>query len=371
MTKLAVRSPEVILVLLTILSTLAVWLPFLLNLNSIAGIELKETGRQVLDRYLDGPLFVVVSKTLYFPASDLYAYFNLPPEYFTSHFPLYPLLIRLFSFIGFFNSMLLITILSAIGAVLAFYFLLKEFNLSKKPFLLAAFFVFFPFRWLVYHSVGANEALFVFLSLSSFYFFRKQDFTKAGIFGALAVLTRPVGILLFPAFLAHLYFKRSPFLNSKTVAKLLLIPAALGLLTLFFAISFSPFAPFVFVNAFYLQGFLSGISAYNGAVGGEFVALLLALYSLGTLRLLEQKHYDFFAYAILYLLPFLFLSHNDFSRYLVPIAPFAIFIGFREIWESKYAKYALPLVVLAGLFYAWTTLPTNLISETVYSSIFS
>ncbi len=371
MARLEVRSPEVILVLLTISSILAVWLPFLLNSNSIAGIELQETGRQVLDRYLDGPLFVVVSKTLYAPESGLYGLFNLPPEYFTSHFPLYPMLIRLFSVIGFFNSMLLVTILSSIGAVLAFYFLLKEFNLSKKPFLLAVFFIFFPFRWLVYHSIGANEAPFVFFSLASFYFFRKQDFAKAGIVGALAVLTRPVGILLFPAFIAHLYFKRSPFLNSKVVAKLLLIPAALGALVLFFAISFSPFTPFIFINAFYLQGFLSGISAYNGAVGGEFVALLLVLYTLGALRLLEQKHYDFFVYSALYLLPFLFLSHNDFSRYLVPIAPFAVFIGFREIWENKYAKYALPLVVLAGLFYAWTTLPTNLISKTIYASIFS
>src|SRR3989344_6406518 len=371
MTKLAVRSPEVILVLLTILSTLAVWLPFLLILNSIAGIELKETGRQVLDRYLDGPLFVVVSKTLYFPASDLYAYFNLPPESSTSHFPLYPLLIRLFSFIGFFNSMLLVTILSSIGAVLAFYFLLKEFNLSKKPFLLAVFFVFFPFRWLVYHSVGANEALFVFLSLSSFYFFRKQDFTKAGIFGALAVLTRPVGILLFPAFLAHLYFKRSPFLNSKTVAKLLLIPAALGLLTLFFAISFSPFAPFVFVNAFYLQGFLSGITAYDGAVGGEFVALLMVIYGMGALRLLAQKHYEYFVYSGLLILPVLFLSHNDISRYLIPIAPFCLFLGFKEIWENKYAAYALPIIILVGLIYAWTTIPHNLVSNAAYLGLLS
>ncbi|OGZ49721.1 MAG: hypothetical protein A3C84_00890 [Candidatus Ryanbacteria bacterium RIFCSPHIGHO2_02_FULL_48_12] len=371
MPKINFRSPEVILTVLVVFSTLAVWLPFLLNLDSIAGVQLKETGRQVLDRYLDGPLFVVVSKTFYSSESDLYSYFDLPPEYFTSHFPLYPLLIRLFSFAGFFNSMLLVTLLSSIGAVLAFYFLLKDFNLSKKPFLLAVFFVFFPFRWLLYHSVGANEALFVFLSLSSFHSFRKQAFARAGIFGALATLTRPVGILLFPAFLVHLYFKNRSFLKSKAWTPFLLIPLSLCLLVLFFATKFSVFAPFVSVNAFYFQGFLSGVTAYNGAVGGEFVAVLLLLYSLGTLRLLEQKHYDFFAYSVLYLLPLLFLSHNDFSRYLLPIAPFALFIGFNEIWVSKYAKYVLPLIVLAGLFYAWTTLPTNLVSESTYRSIFS
>ncbi|MEM4255572.1 MAG: hypothetical protein QXR53_04585 [Candidatus Norongarragalinales archaeon] len=369
--KLHPNFAEAVLALLVILSAFAVWLPFLLNLNSIAGIQLEETGRQVLDRYLDGPLFVVVSKTFYSPESGLYPLFDLPAEYFASHFPLYPLLIRLFSFMGSFNSMLLITVLTSIGAVLAFYFLLRDFNLSKKPFLLAVFFIFFPFRWLLYHSVGANEALFVFLSLSSFYFFRKRDFAKAGVVGALATLSRPMGILLFPAFVVHLYFKNRAVLNSLVWTPVLLIPLSLCLLVLFFTTNFSVFAPFISVNTFYFQGFLSGVTAYAGTVGGEFVALLLLFYSLGTLRLFERKHYDFFAYSLLYLLPFLFFSHNDISRYLIPIAPFALFIGFSELWESRYAKYALPLAALAGIFYAWTALPTNLISKSIYLSIFS
>ncbi len=355
-----------VLVIITVLSTLSVWLPFFLNQQSILGVQLSETGSSVISRYLDGPLYVVVSKTLYALESQLYDLLNLPAAYFSSHFPLYPLLILAFSFIGFFNSMLFVTLLSSIGASLAFYFLLKDLKLSKKPFLLTVFFVFFPFRWLLYHSIGASEALFVFLSLASFYFFRKQDLTKAGAVGTLAVLTRPVGILLFPAFFAQIYFKRQSFTKLKNSWALLLIPLSLALLIAFFAVRFSIVAPFAVVNAFYFQGFLSGIIAYNGAVGGEFVAFLLLIYAIGALRLLEQKHYDFFAYSLLFILPALFLSHNDLSRNLIPIAPFCLFLGFKEVWESKYSAYALPLVVLAGLLYAWSTIPHNLISNAAY-----
>src|SRR3990167_6864557 len=107
MPKINFRSPEVILTVLVVFSTLAVWLPFLLNLDSIAGVQLKETGRQVLDRYLYGPLFVVVSKTFYSSESDLYSYFDLPPEYFTIHFPFYfaaKILSQPLSFVSLTNS---------------------------------------------------------------------------------------------------------------------------------------------------------------------------------------------------------------------------------------------------------------------------
>ena len=363
-------SEALALVILTVFSTIAVWLPFFLGWNSILGVQLPETGSDVISRYLDGPLYVVVSKTFYAPASGLYDLLNLPSAYFASHFPLYPLFIWAFSFIGAFNSMLLITLLSSIGAVLAFYFLLKDFKLSQKPFLLAAFFVFFPFRWLLYHSVGASEPLFVFLSLAAFYFFRKDDFSKAGVLGALATLTRPAGIALFLAFYAALYLRKRP-LNSNKTLPLWLIPASLVAMVAFFAVRFSIFAPFLTVNSFYLQGFLSGITAYDGAVGGEFVALLMVIYGMGALRLLAQKHYEYFVYSGLLILPVLFLSHNDISRYLIPIAPFCLFLGFKEIWENKYAAYALPIIILVGLIYAWTTIPHNLVSNAAYLGLLS
>lgn len=137
---------------INIVATLAVYLPFINNF-------------EVIYRYLDGPLYMYVAKTLYvMPAVTP---FNLPDFYYACHLALYPLLIRAFSFMGYDRSMLFVAIAASTLATMVFYQLLKEFKYSVNPFWASVVFIFFPSRWLLYHSVGASEPLFILLDRKS------------------------------------------------------------------------------------------------------------------------------------------------------------------------------------------------------------
>jgi hypothetical protein len=57
------KSEIAILVAVSIVSSLLLYLPFALNVHTILGVQLPATGITVIERYYDGPLYAVVSKT--------------------------------------------------------------------------------------------------------------------------------------------------------------------------------------------------------------------------------------------------------------------------------------------------------------------
>ena len=81
------RTEIVSLVAVSVISPLLLYLPFALNIDAVLGVKLLVTGIQVLERYLDGPLYVVVSKTFSTPASPLYSAYFLPASYFAAQLP--------------------------------------------------------------------------------------------------------------------------------------------------------------------------------------------------------------------------------------------------------------------------------------------
>ncbi len=113
-------------------------------------------------------------------------------------FPLYPLLIKLFSFLPGVSSYLaafLISNLAIFGAVIAFYNLL----LFKYPPQIAQkavwFLLIFPTSFFL--TAIYTESLFLFLSILCFYFAFKEKWKMAGVMGFLASFTRITGFLLF------------------------------------------------------------------------------------------------------------------------------------------------------------------------------
>jgi hypothetical protein len=335
------------------MSILALWLPFLV------------TGRQdVLLRYWDGPSYVTAAYALYSPASPAYAAYGFPPEFYASHFPAYPLAIRLFSFLGYFDSMLFATALFSVLAVIAFYFLARHYLEAGDAFLLSVIFVFFPARWLIYHSVGASEPLFLFATLTSVAFFQKRNFPLASAFGILAALTRVFGVILFPAYIAALWFSDRRALKWKNVALLSLIPLAVLALFSFYAVQFGDFFAAFRVNAGYFKGPYSAVTDFGGAQAGEFTVLLLGAYALGTVRLLQRKRFDLFIFSALLVIPLFFLSHNDLSRYLLAAFPFALLFAFDDfivpLARQRTFWLAFGLFVIGAYVYAWNVIPSNL-----------
>ncbi len=336
------------------------WLPFLLKVNSWLGLNLGTAGFEYIYKNYDGPLYVIVAKTFY--AHDT--------PYFAAHLPLYPALIFVFKqIIGVFvkqlaylKSMLLVNILSTIGLAGFFYYLVKKFRLTNHPMFLTATLLFLP-RFLVVRVVGAPESLFMLLTLLSVYFFEKDKYFWAGIFGGLSVMVKSPGILLFGAyglvFLERLFYKKRIELKWFWT---LLIP--FGLLTVFL-IYWRQMGDFL---AYFHSGdnihLMFPFAVFNyqktwvGTAWLEDVVFYYLLYGVAVVTLWKSKYRSFFYYSLVFFVATLFVQHRDISRYSLPIWPFAA-IAFEKFLTDK--KYRLIFfIILVGIyFYAWNFLSYN------------
>ena len=165
----------------SILSTLALWIP---------------VGMQKVYENFDGPYYVVIAKSWYDKVFiGTHFSFPLPLEYYPAHFPLYPALIWLFGS----------SLLAAVIINLCFYRCcdgdIQIFEEFKWKSLVAGLVWLFawPRMWVV-RSIGSPETLFILFVVLALYGFQKKSYWLAAVTGALAVLTKSPGILLFPAF---------------------------------------------------------------------------------------------------------------------------------------------------------------------------
>ncbi len=159
----------------------------------------------------------------------IFGYKNLEQAFF----PVYPLLISFFAkpdpynlLPSLINSITVGLIISNLSFVLALIFLweLIRIDFSKKiAYLTIILILIFPTSF--YFGAVYNEALFLLLTVTSFYSARKGNWFAAGILGLFASATRVFGIFLFPALLIEAWRQKTKF--SKMIY-LLLIPLGLG-----------------------------------------------------------------------------------------------------------------------------------------------
>ncbi len=342
----------VALAVINVAATLAVYLPFAGNMG-------------VIYRYLDGPLYMYVAKTLYaIPASNP---FNLPDYYYACHLALYPLCIRALSFIGYDMSMLLVVIAASTLATLVFYQLLKEFKYSVNPFWASLVFIFFPSRWLLYHSVGATEPLFILLILASVYCYKKDWYIASFTLAGLASVTKIFGVLMLASYVILLVYEK----KYRYLPFTLIIPAFLGLNFLAYQFTFGDFFAYFkwngsFMKAAPFMNFFApaGVGKTNDA---ELFMGFYLLYILGALRLWKRP--ELFTFSAIYLAFMAFVQHPDVSRYLLPAAPFALIVAFDDIISRKEFMLVFPLIVIFGYFYCWGIIPTNLVSAETFGNL--
>lgn len=122
-------------------------------------------------------------------------------QFTQAFFPLYPLLIRWLNIV--FDNLLFTGLLvSHVFLIIALYFFYKLIILdssSKTAKRAILFLLFFPTAF--FFASFYTESLFLSLLLGGFYSLRKKKWLLAGFLGALASLTRLVGVFLVPAFL--------------------------------------------------------------------------------------------------------------------------------------------------------------------------
>jgi hypothetical protein len=156
----------------------------------------------------------------------------------------------------------------------------------------------------------------------------------------------------------------------------LAIPASLLLLFSFYAYSLGDFFAYFAVN----QAFLTNIplltipmmALTSGAAGSELYVILFFIYAVGIVQLYLKGYRELFLYALFMFVPVLFVVHNDISRYLLPIAPFALIIGFDALMPKKRRYFLIPLALLcvAGYLYCLAVLPTNLMPLPLFEHLF-
>lgn len=366
-----IKRDLLILILASISATLAIWLPFYLD---------QKGGLFTLFKNFDGPNYLVVEKTWYNKTLIL-SRFSLPSpaEYYSAHLPGYPLSIFLLNFL--FRgptAMLLSSLFFTILATITFYLFLQRFKLSQNPLWLALVFLVLPARWVVVKAVGSPEPLFIFAILASFYFFKKAfaqttfqkknfllNLTLAGIFGALAQITKSPGILLFAGYVFYLLYQLKTYDLKPTnlyqhllkpLLPLSLIPLSALAVFGFYQLRTGDFwAYFHSGDNFHLvfppfQAFTN-----NGAWLGDFWREdLIWQYLIGALAvitLFKKKLHDLASFAATFFAATLFVAHRDLARYSLPLVPFAL-IAFDELIQKKEFKIVLLIILPAIYLYA-------------------
>jgi len=365
----------VVILAMTLVPVILIWTPFVLRSQSFWNIPIPQDGMATIVANYDGPLYIVIAKTFYNLESISANFsFPLPQEYWAAHFPLYPLAIRVFSLLpgGYPYSMLLVTLLSSFLAIFFFHKMISQYSTRTSALWLTFVFSLFPARWLVVRSVGSPEPLFVAMVIASIYFFQNKKFVIAGIFGALAQLTKSPGVLLFVAYFLSLgsIFVRNQ-LSPKEIrfSKLtewrawpviIFIPMALIALFGFYSRQFGDFFAY-FNSGDNIHLFFPPFQIFNYAASwvGTFwleeVVLIYLIGALGVFKLFDlyksadkdKKHlYDMpMWFSLVFFVSIIFVSHRDIMRYALPMVPFLL-IAWSKFLTKKEFKIAFFVILI-------------------------
>ncbi len=329
-------------------------------------------GMEYVFRNWDGPGYLVVAKTLYNVnlINNINPFPFLAATHYAFQFPGYPLMIRLFSFIGYNESMIFVSQLFALLFSIALYFLVKLVNPKANALMVALLSIFYTPRWFIVSHVGSTEPQMLFFITLFMILFLQKKYLWSGVAMSLAQLTKPQGIVFFVG-IAIYYFlqvviarKVSILRGIKEFAPYLLIPLSLAAVFTVYYFRFGNF--FIFMNngAFPTMQLpplkvLVAKEIMNFPLGFwtgwlEFIVYNYILYLLGIVLLFEKKQYFFGIVALIYFLPVLTFVQADMARFILPILPF-IYLGYSNILSKKPVYItlflSLPMVFLFAIGY--------------------
>ena len=103
------------------------------------------------------------------------------------------------------------------------------------------------------------------------------------------------------------------------------------------------------------------ILGMGDAQNAEFHFVLYAVYGIGALLLWRIPL--FFVYGAVFYVFNLFLFHEDVSRMMIPIAPFALIVAYDSIIRTRAFALAMIGIVALSYIYVWGILPHNTATE--------
>ncbi len=289
--------------------------------------------------------------------------FPLTTEYYTAHFPLFPLLIRFFGLVtNYPYAMLIATLLSSIAAIYFFEKLISQYALEKKDVLFLTFlFAVFPARWLIVRSTGSADPLFVAGVIASLYYFKNKKYWLAGLAGLAAQLTKSPAILLFIAYIICLITPNLRIgnstannlltkLNLKKTYPLLLIPFGLVVVFSIYYFTQGNFWAY-FKSGDNIHLFFPPFQIFNYSapwVGTFWLEEIIFIYMIGAIgvyRLFSKKEYELAVFGGIFFLLTLFIAHRDLMRYTLPLVPL-LYVAFADILTKKEFKMAVFVIII-------------------------
>lgn len=353
--------------LMSLIPTFLLWLPFIFRLPAFWSIPLPANGMAVVVSNYDGPLYLVAAKTLYNKNDIKINYqFPLSTEYYTAHFPLFPLMIKALGTVtNYPYAMLMATLFSSILAIYFFEKFIGKFVGYKEALFLTFVFSIFPARWLIVRSVGSAEPLFIAAIIASLYFFREKKYLWAGIWGGVAQLTKSPAILLFAAYSIYLllpYFKNK-FAEIRKAWPILFIPLSLLLVFTFYAVATGDFYAY-FHSGDNIHLFFPPFSIFNYSapwVGTFWLEEIIFIYIIGTLgviKLFKMKEFEIAIFTAIFFASTLFVSHRDLMRYSLPIAPFLLLAFSDEILKKEF-KIVLAVIIIPIFLFSLAFISQN------------
>jgi Gpi18-like mannosyltransferase len=342
--------------LFSLVPTMLIWLPFFFRVPVFWGIPLPTNGLATIVSNYDGPLYLVVAKTLYNKvAISTNFQFPLTTEYYTAHFPLFPLVIKLIGIItNYPYAMLIATLITGVLAIYFFHKLISDYVDKKNALYLTFLFAIFPARWLIVRSTGSADPLFVGTIIASIYYFKHKKYWLAGIWGLVAQLTKSPGILLFISysiyFLTRTDLVKNWWLNVKKVFPVLLIP--LGLLAVFglYYLTQGSFWTY-FHSGDNIHLFFPPFQIFNysapwvGTFWLEEVIFIYLIGAIGVYKLYSKKEYEIAVFSSVFYILSLFIAHRDLMRYILPLVPF-LYIAFSDVLTKKEFKIASVVIII-------------------------
>ena len=349
--------------LFSLVPTILIWLPFFLRIPVFWSIPLPTNGLATIVSNYDGPLYLVVAKTLYDKTAIKTNFqFPLSTEYYTAHFPLFPFLIKVFGFItNYPYAMLIVTLLSSILAIYFFQKLIDEYVDRKDVIFLTFLFAIFPARWLIVRSTGSADPLFVSAIIASLYYFKNKKYWFAGLWGLVAQLTKSPGILLFISYATYLILpvakekiemtsKWLQNLNFRKTYPILLIP--LGILIVFtvYYLAQGNFWAY-FHSGDNIHLFFPPFQIFNYSapwVGTFWLEEIIFVYMIGAVgvyRLFTKKEYEIAIFSAVFFAVTLFVAHRDLMRYSLPLMPF-LYVAFSDVLVKKEFKIAVAVIII-------------------------
>jgi len=312
------------------------------------------TGNRVIDSFLQ---------------YDSLAYLDIAENGYNSNYhngignygfyPLFPFLIRMFSFIGYGLSAFLISNILSFIAVTLLYILFRE--ESKKAIM---YFLLFPTAYFL--TAAYTESLFITLTIGVFLAAKREKWFYVGILGFLAAMTRIQGVFLIIPVLYMYYKKHLSKISINNLIKaakstklnvlfLLMIPAGFAVFMLYLysvtgdiTIHFKnhlmygryfsmPWVGIINALAMLPSGLFSFI--YNGF--NLFILIFFAILLWFCWKFYRIHEYTIY-FLISFLIPLFTPTLQAFSRFMLPVFP--AFIVMTKLSE-KY-DYALKIIYI-------------------------